>query len=72
MAAVIERSLLIGILQTRFDIFDSVNLKIKDGEIVTGQIVDMDDGSVAVEDANGKTHHIHVSNIEDYIADERR
>lgn len=67
MAAVIERSLLIGILQTRFDIFDSVNLKIKNGEIVTGQIVDMDDSSVAIETVDGKIQHVHVSNIEDYI-----
>ncbi len=72
MAAVIERSLLIGMLKTRFDIFDTVKLRLNDGKIVAGEIIDMDDDSVAIEAADGIVHHVHVSNIKDYIADERK
>lgn len=39
MGASIEKSLCVGILGTRFDLFDDVKLRLKTGEIVWGTII---------------------------------
>lgn len=39
MSASIEKSLYVGILKTRFDLNDSVRLRLKTGEVVEGTIV---------------------------------
>ena len=41
MAATIEKSLYIGILKTRFDVYDNVKLRLKSGEIVEGEIIEL-------------------------------
>lgn len=46
MGASIEKSLYIGELKTRFDLFDDVKLKLKTGEIVEGTIEGFEDCSV--------------------------
>lgn len=69
MGATIERSLYIGILKTRFDIFDDVKLKLKNGQVIEGEIIDLDKNTVTLEDTVGNTRQIFVDDIEDYIAD---
>lgn len=69
MGATIERSLYIGILKTRFDIFDDVKLKLKNGQVIEGEIIDLDENTVVLEDTGRNDHQIFVDDIEDYIAD---
>ena len=38
MGASIEKSLYIGFIKTRFDLFDDVKLRLKTGEVVEGEI----------------------------------
>lgn len=68
MSASIEESLYIGILKTRFDLFDDVKLRLKSGEIVEGEIEGFCNGVIV--QIRGKTYlrEVHVSDIDDYIA----
>lgn len=68
MGATIERSLYVGILKTRFDIFDDVKLKLKNGQVIEGEIIDLDENTVVLEDTGRNDHQIFVDDIEDYIA----
>lgn len=67
MAATIEKSLYIGILKTRFDVYDNVKLRLKSGEIVEGEIIELGDTVVCLELKNGKCSTIFVDDIKDYV-----
>lgn len=67
MGATIERSLYIGILKTRFDLFDNIKLKLKNGQIIEGEIVDLDENTVTIQSVGGTYYPIYVDEIEDYI-----
>ncbi len=68
MSATIERSLYIGILKTKFDLFDDVKLKLNNGKIISGQIVDIDENTVTLENVDGNHLDVFVDDIEDYIS----
>lgn len=67
MRATIEKSLYIGILRTRFDIYDDVRLKLVDGEIIEGTIVDFEEESFVWIDNQDGRKRIRVDEIEDYV-----
>lgn len=69
MSATIERSLYIGILKTRFDLFDDVKLKLKNGQVLEGEIIDLDENTVTLEGIGGTCHPIFVDDIDDYVTD---
>lgn len=69
MSASIERSLYIGILKTRFDLFDDIKLKLKNNKMVEGEIIDLDENIVTLENKNGNCYHVFVDDIEDYITE---
>ncbi len=69
MGAMIKRSLYIGILETRFDLFDDIKLKLTNGEIISGQIVDIGDDTITLEDQDWNAFDVFVEDIEDYIED---
>jgi small nuclear ribonucleoprotein (snRNP)-like protein len=64
MGASIEKSLYIGELKTRFDLFDDVKLKLKTGEIVEGTIEGFEDCSVVQMETERGWREIHVDDIE--------
>lgn len=67
MGATIEKSLYIGILKTRFDAYDDVKLKLKDGTEVYGTITEfIEERSVTLDTKEGYKD-INVDDIEDYI-----
>jgi len=55
----------IGILKTRFDLFDDVKLILKNKSLVSGEITEMDDDYIILETDDGPAR-IWVSDIEDY------
>lgn len=65
MSATIERSLYIGILKSRFDIFDQINLILRNGDNVKGIITEIEDNYVVIE-AEEASKTIYVRDIEDY------
>lgn len=67
MGANIEKSLYIGILKTRFDLFDDVKLKLKTGEIVEGTIEGFESCSVVQMETENGWREIHVDDIEGYV-----
>lgn len=67
MSATIERSLYIGILKTRFDLFDDVKLKLKNGQVLEGEIIDLDENTVTLEGIGGTCYPIFVDDIDDYV-----
>lgn len=69
MSASIERSLYIGLLKTRFDLFDNVKLKLKNNKIVEGEIIDLDENVVTLENKRGNCYHVFVDDIENYISE---
>lgn len=68
MAASIEKSLYIGILKTRFDLFDDVKLRLKTGEVVTGTIEGFEGCSVVQMETEEGWKEINVDDIDDYIS----
>ncbi len=64
MSATIERSLYVGILKSRYDIFDDVVITLRNGEKVKGTIEDLDDNFVYLDAKNGHCK-IDVKNIKD-------
>lgn len=67
LGATIEKSLYIGILKTRFDAYDDVKLKLKDGTEVYGTITEfIEERSVTLDTKEGYKD-INVDDIEDYI-----
>ena len=67
MEAYIGKSLYIGKIETRFDMFDNVTLILKDGKEVSGEITDLEDGFVTLTNSS-KITHIRVECIESYKA----
>lgn len=67
MGASIEKSLCIGFLKTRFDLFDQVTLVLVDGKEVSGEIIDLEDGFVTIQTKNSVID-IGVGRIADYKA----
>lgn len=65
MSATIEKSLYIGILKSRFDIFDQINLLLRNGDNVKGIITEIEDNYVVIE-AEEASKTIYVRDIEDY------
>jgi hypothetical protein len=65
MSATIEKSLYIGFLKTRFDMFDRVTLILEDGKEVSGEIVDLEDGFVSLQ-TDDMVVDIRVGRIVDY------
>lgn len=68
MAASIEKSLYIGILKTRFDLFDDVKLRLKTGEVVVGTIEGFEGCSVVQMETEKGWKEINVDDIDDYIS----
>lgn len=68
MNASIEKSLYIGILKTRFDLFDDVKLRLKTGEILEGTIEGFEGCSVVQLETEEGWREIQVGDIEDYIS----
>jgi ribosome maturation factor RimP len=64
MSATIERSLYVGILKSRYDIFDDVTITLKSGEKIKGTIEDIDDNYVYIGTENDQLQ-INVNDIED-------
>lgn len=67
MGASIEKSLYIGIIKTRFDLFDDVRLCLKTGEIVEGAIEGFEGCSIVQLETEDGWREIHVGDIEDYL-----
>ena len=67
MSASIEKSLYIGILKTRFDLWDEVKLKLKSGEVVQGTIEGFEGNKIVQIDTGDGWREIHVDDIEGYI-----
>lgn len=67
MAASIEKSLCIGILKTRFDLFDDVKLRLKTGEVVAGTIEGFEGCSAVQMKTEDGWKEINVDDIDDYI-----
>lgn len=67
MSASIEKSLYIGILKTRFDIWDEVRLKLKTGEIVEGEIQGFIDNHTVQLDTEKGWREVLVSDIDTYL-----
>lgn len=67
MSASIEKSLYIGILKTRFDLFDDVKLRLKTGEIVEGTIEGFEGCSIVQLETEMGWREIHVDDIVDYV-----
>lgn len=68
MSASIEKSLYIGILKTRFDLWDEVKLKLKSGEVVQGTIEGFEGNRIVQIDTADGFKEIKVDDIEDYIS----
>lgn len=68
MSASIEKSLYIGILKTRFDLFDDVKLRLRTGEVIEGTIEGFEGCSVVQLETENGWREIHVNDIEDYIS----
>ena len=68
MAASIEKSLYIGILKTRFDLFDDVKLRLKTGEVVAGTIEGFEGCSVVQMETEEGWKENNVDDIDDYIS----
>lgn len=67
MSASLEISLCVGFLKTRFDEFDDVKLKLKDGTIVEGTIEPFESTDYFTLDTKEGRRLIYPENIEDYI-----
>lgn len=68
MSASIEKSLCIGILKTRFDLWDDIKIKLKSGEIVQGTIEGFEGNNVVQIDTGDVFREINVNDIDTYIA----
>lgn len=64
MGATIERSLYTGTSKRRFELWDKVKLQLKNGEIVNGDIIDLEDYAVTVDSEQGEIR-ICVEDIEE-------
>lgn len=67
MGACLEISLCIGILKTRFDDFDEIKLKLKNGSIVEGVIQPMESLDYFYLETENGIQKIRPEEIEDYI-----
>lgn len=67
MGASIEKSLYIGTLKSRFDLFDEVKLKLKNGEIVSGTIEEFEDDCIVYINTEDGAKRVRVDNIDDYV-----
>ena len=65
--ASIEKSLYIGIMKTRFDLFDFVKLRLKKGITVEGTIEGFMGSSVVLLETETGLREISVNDIEDYV-----
>ena len=63
MSASIEKSLYIGILKTRFDLFDDVKLRLRTGEVIEGTIEGFEGCSVVQLETENGWREIHVNDI---------
>ncbi len=66
MAASIEKSLYIGFLKTRFDLFDDIKLVLKGGDRVIGQIINIEDNYIEIGTEDGDVT-VYPDEIEDYV-----
>ena len=69
MSAKLEISLYIGILQTRFDAYDEVKLKLKNGKIVKGTLLPMENIRYCHINTEKGVQTIYPEDIEDYIVE---
>lgn len=67
MSASIEKSLYIGILKTRFDLFDDVKLRLKTGEVIEGTIEGFAGCSIVQLETEEGWREINIADIDDYI-----
>ncbi len=65
--ASIEQSLYIGIMKTRFDLFDFVKLRLKKGIMVEGTIEGFMGSSEVLLETETGLREISVNDIEDYV-----
>lgn len=68
MSASIEKSLYIGILKTRFDLFDDIKIRLKSGEIVQGTIEGFEGNCIVQLETENGWKEIHVDDIDNYVA----
>lgn len=68
MSASIEKSLYIGILKTRFDLWDDIKIRLKSGEIVNGTIEGFEGNRIVQLETENGWKEIHVDDIDDYVA----
>jgi hypothetical protein len=64
MSATIERSLYVGILKSRYDIFDDVTITLKSGQKIKGTIRDLGEDEVYLS-ADSGDYLVNVNDIED-------
>lgn len=69
MSAKLEISLYIGILQTRFDAYDEVKLKLKNGKTVKGTLLPMENTRYCHINTEKGVQTIYPEDIEDYIVE---
>lgn len=67
MSASIEKSLYVGVMKTRFDLFDDVRLRLKTGEVVEGPIEGFGDCQIVLLETENGWKEIDVRDIEDYV-----
>ncbi len=67
MSASIEKSLYVGVMKTRFDLFDDVRLRLKTGEVVEGTIEGFGDCQIVLLETENGWKEIDVRDIEDYV-----
>lgn len=65
--ASIEKSLYIGIMKTKFDLFDFVKLRLKKGIMVEGTIEGFMGSSEVLLETETGLREISVNDIEDYV-----
>lgn len=67
MSACLETSLYIGVTKTRFDLFDEVKLKLKNGKVIKGTITEFESIDRFYLETEEGTYCINPDDIEGYI-----
>lgn len=68
MSASIVKSLYVGILKTRFDLYDRVKLCLKTGEVVEGTIAGFCGYVIIQLETEDGWKKINIADIDDYIS----
>lgn len=68
MSAKLEICLYVGLLQTRFDAFDEVELKLKNGSTVKGTLLPMESTRYFEVNTEKGVRVVYPEDVEDYVA----